>query len=99
MARTGRTARVLAHRLARRCAGIIRQNLTFALGAMAVLVVGGLFFELPLPLAVIGHGDVVKILPKYPEALSLQVRMRAAHGAIDEITLTRLPAIPEGIQP
>jgi hypothetical protein len=50
-------------------------------------------------LAVIGHGDVVKILPKYPEALSLQVRMRAAHGAIDEITLTRLPAIPEGIQP
>ncbi len=45
----------LAHRLARRCAGIIRQNLTFALGAMAVLVVGGLFFELPLPLAVIGH--------------------------------------------
>ena len=45
----------LAHQLARRCAGIIRQNLIFALGAMAVLVVGGLFFELPLPLAVIGH--------------------------------------------
>ena len=47
-------------------------------------------------LAVIGHGDVVKVLPKYPDALSLQVRMRAAHGAIDEITITRLPAIPEG---
>ncbi len=29
-------------------ARIIRQNLVFALGAMAVLVTGGLFFELPL---------------------------------------------------
>jgi hypothetical protein len=47
-------------------------------------------------LAVIAHGDVVKILPKYPDALALQVRMRAAYGAIDEITITRLPAIPEG---
>lgn len=44
-----------AQRLARRTAGIIRQNLTFALGAMVVLVIGGAFFELPLPLAVLGH--------------------------------------------
>lgn len=44
-----------AHRLARRTATIIRQNLVFAMGAMVVLVIGGLFFELPLPLAVIGH--------------------------------------------
>src|SRR5690606_15406831 len=44
-----------AHRLARRTATIIRQNLIFAMGAMAVLVLGGLFFDLPLPLAVIGH--------------------------------------------
>lgn len=44
-----------AHRLARRAAGIIRQNLVFAMGAMAVLVVGALAFELPLPIAVIGH--------------------------------------------
>lgn len=44
-----------AHRLARRTARIIRQNLAFALGAMVVLVIGGLFFDLPLPLAVIGH--------------------------------------------
>lgn len=50
-------------------------------------------------LAEIGHGDVVKILPKYPDALALQVRMRAAHGFIDEITITRLPAIPEGAKP
>ena len=44
-----------AYRLARRTKSIIRQNLYFALGAMAVLVVGALFWELPLPLAVIGH--------------------------------------------
>lgn len=53
-----------AHRLARRTAAIIRQNLTFAMGAMAILVIGGLFFELPLPLAVIGHegGTVLVVL-------------------------------------
>jgi len=44
-----------AHRLARRTARIVRQNLTFAIGAMLALVIGGLFFDLPLPLAVIGH--------------------------------------------
>ena len=44
-----------AHRLARRTARVIRQNLTFALGAMVLLVAGSLFFALPLPLAVIGH--------------------------------------------
>ncbi|WP_127104317.1 heavy metal translocating P-type ATPase [Pararhodobacter zhoushanensis] len=53
-----------AHRLARRTARIVKQNLIFALGAMAVLVTGGLFFELPLPLAVIGHegGTVLVVL-------------------------------------
>jgi P-type E1-E2 ATPase len=53
-----------AHRLAGRTAMIIRQNLTFAIVAMAVLVTGGLFFELPLPLAVIGHegGTVLVVL-------------------------------------
>ena len=44
-----------AHRLARRTLRVIRQNLVFSLGAMALLVIGGLFFELPLPLAVVGH--------------------------------------------
>ena len=44
-----------AHRLARRTMRIIRQNLIFAIGAMVVLVIGGLFFHLPLPLAVVGH--------------------------------------------
>ena len=53
-----------AHRLARRTARIIRQNLTFAMGAMAILVIGGLFFDLSLPLAVIGHegGTVLVVL-------------------------------------
>lgn len=45
----------LARRFARRTARIIRQNLTLAIGAMLVLVVGSLFFSLPLPLAVLGH--------------------------------------------
>jgi P-type E1-E2 ATPase len=53
-----------AQHLAKRTARIIRQNLAFALVAMAVLVTGGLFFELPLPLAVIGHegGTVLVVL-------------------------------------
>jgi Cd2+/Zn2+-exporting ATPase len=44
-----------ARSLSRRTARVIRQNLTLALGAMAVLVTGGLFFDLPLPLTVVGH--------------------------------------------
>ena len=53
-----------AHRLSRRTAAIIRQNLAFAMGAMVILVTGGLFFDLPLPLAVIGHegGTVLVVL-------------------------------------
>lgn len=53
-----------AHDLARQTASIIRQNLIFAIGAMIVLVTGGLFFDLPLPLAVIGHegGTVLVVL-------------------------------------
>jgi len=34
---------------------VVRQNLTFALGAMVVLVLFTLFGELPLPVAVVGH--------------------------------------------
>ncbi|MFC0284289.1 heavy metal translocating P-type ATPase [Camelimonas abortus] len=53
-----------AHRLARRATRIIRQNLVFAIGAMLTLVVGGLLFDLPLPLAVVGHegGTVLVVL-------------------------------------
>ena len=53
-----------AHRLARRTAAIVRQNLFFAIGAMLLLVTGSLFFDLPLPLAVLGHegGTVLVVL-------------------------------------
>ena len=53
-----------AQRLSRRTSRVIRQNLTFAIGAMVVLVIGGLFFDLPLPLVVIGHegGTVLVVL-------------------------------------
>ncbi|WP_170952662.1 cation-translocating P-type ATPase [Rhodobacter sp. JA431] len=53
-----------AHRLAKRTATIIRQNLIFAMGAMVVLVTSGLFFSLPLPIAVVGHegGTVLVVL-------------------------------------
>ena len=53
-----------AHRLSRRTSAVIRQNLTFAIGAMVFLVVGGLFLDLPLPLVVIGHegGTVLVVL-------------------------------------
>jgi hypothetical protein len=46
-------------------------------------------------IAEISHGDVIKVLPKFGDALGLQVRMRANHGQIDEITITRSPALPE----
>jgi heavy metal translocating P-type ATPase len=53
-----------AQRLARRTAAVIRQNLIFAMGAMAVLVVSTFAFDLPLPLAVVGHegGTVLVVL-------------------------------------
>lgn len=47
-------------------------------------------------LAVIDNGDILHILPKFPEALALQVRMRATYGHIDEVAITRLPAVPDG---
>ncbi len=51
-----------AHRLARRTMRIIRQNLAFAIGAMVVLVVSGLFWQLPLPLAVVVHEGVTLLV-------------------------------------
>jgi heavy metal translocating P-type ATPase len=53
-----------AHLLAKRTGRIIRQNLVFAMGAMLVLVTGSLFFDLPLPLAVVGHegGTVLVVM-------------------------------------
>jgi Cd2+/Zn2+-exporting ATPase len=44
-----------ARALSRRATGVIRQNLAISIGAMVILVTSSLFFELPLPLAVLGH--------------------------------------------
>jgi P-type E1-E2 ATPase len=70
-----------AHRLARRTARIIRQNLIFAISAMVVLVISGLFFELPLPLAVIGHeGGTVLVVLNGLRLLSDDIRHRTAQA-------------------
>jgi heavy metal translocating P-type ATPase len=74
-----------AHRLARRTAAVIRQNLTVAIGAMLVLVTSGLFFDLPLPLAVVGHeGGTVLVVLNGLRLLSDRIRRNA-----DEATPTR----------
>ena len=44
-----------AHRLAVRANRVVRQNLGFALGIMALMVLLTLFGNLPLPLGVVGH--------------------------------------------
>ena len=68
-----------AHRLSRRAARIIRQNLAIAIGAMAVLVTGGLFFDLGLPLAVIGHeGGTVLVVLNGLRLLSDPMRLNRA---------------------
>jgi Cd2+/Zn2+-exporting ATPase len=53
-----------AQGLSRRTGRVIKQNLTFSIGAMMLLVCGTLFFDLPLPLAVVGHegGTVLVVL-------------------------------------
>jgi heavy metal translocating P-type ATPase len=75
-----------AHDLARRTARIIRQNLAFALIAMAVLVVGGLFFDLPLPLAVVGHeGGTVLVVLNGLRLLASPTRERGRGGQMEKV--------------
>ncbi|MGQ3671988.1 heavy metal translocating P-type ATPase [Xanthobacter sp. TB0136] len=87
-----------AHRLARRTAAVIRQNLTVAIGAMLVLVTGGLFFDLPLPLAVVGHeGGTVLVVLNGLRLLSDRIRRNAgeagsAHRAATHPSLSALPS-------
>jgi Cd2+/Zn2+-exporting ATPase len=70
-----------AHTLARRTARIIRQNLTFAMGAMLLLVSGALFLELPLPLAVVGHeGGTVLVVLNGLRLLFDPIRAPATHA-------------------
>jgi Cd2+/Zn2+-exporting ATPase len=67
-----------ARALARRTAGVIRQNLTISIGAMAVLVAGSLFFDLPLPLAVLGHeGGTLLVVLNGLRLLADPIRARA----------------------
>jgi Cd2+/Zn2+-exporting ATPase len=81
-----------AHRLARRTARIVRQNLAFAMGAMIVLVAGALLFDLPLPLAVVGHeGGTVLVVLNGLRLLFDPIRadgrssmMQSARSTIDE---------------
>ena len=81
-----------AHRLARRTAAIIRQNLTFAIGAMVVLVIGGLFFDLPLPLAVVGHeGGTVLVVLNGLRLLRAPVRRAEAKATTKIKTAFRAP--------
>ena len=76
-----------AHRLSRRASRIIRQNLTFAIGAMVVLVFGGLFLDLPLPLAVIGHeGGTVLVVLNGLRLLSDPIRRPKASVAGQALT-------------
>lgn len=49
------TRLAVAHSLAKRTNRIIKQNLYFAVGIMALMVVTATFWYLPLPLGVIGH--------------------------------------------
>ncbi|MCO5090687.1 cation-translocating P-type ATPase [Bosea sp. (in: a-proteobacteria)] len=76
-----------AHRLSRRTAAVIRQNLAFAIGAMLILVTGAAFFALPLPLAVIGHegGTVLVVLNG----------LRLLGDPIRDVSRPSLPARPE----
>jgi Zn2+/Cd2+-exporting ATPase len=67
-----------AQRLARRTQSVIRQNLTIAIGAMLVLVTGSLFFELPLPLAVLGHeGGTLLVVLNGLRLLADPIRVRS----------------------
>ncbi len=44
----------------------------------------------------VDQDEIIHVLPKHPDALALQVRMRANFGEIEDITITRIPAVPEG---
>lgn len=87
-----------AHRLARRTATIIRQNLVVAIGAMVVLVTGGLFFNLPLPLAVVGHeGGTVLVVLNGLRLLSDPIRRAtagSAAGQLSTVVQSSAPAKP-----
>ena len=64
---------------------------------MVVLVTGGLFFDLPLPLAVVGHeGGTVLVVLNGLRLLSDPIR-RAATGSVNLPSEGELP--PEPVKP
>lgn len=74
---------VAARALAQRANRIVRQNLTFAVSVMVILVLFTLFGNLPLPLAVVGHegGTLVVVfnglrllLTRHPQRCQEQLR-------------------------
>ena len=69
-------------KLARSANRVIRQNLTFALGIMAVMVVLTLFGDLPLPLAVLGHeGGTILVVMNGLRLLGFSVGTDSRPGA------------------
>jgi heavy metal translocating P-type ATPase len=72
-----------AYELARKANRVIRQNLTFALGIMLLMVVITVFFYLPLPLGVLGHeGGTILVVANGLRLLAYRPRgVRAAAGS------------------
>jgi cation transport ATPase len=84
-----------AYRLARWAAAVIRQNLMFAIGAMIVLVIGGLLFELPLPLAVVGHEDgTVLVVLNGSRLLGSPIRSEGAKAPARPMASVATTSIP-----
>jgi Zn2+/Cd2+-exporting ATPase len=84
----------VAYRLSRRANRVVKQNLTFALGAMVVLVTFTLLADLPLPLAVVGHeGGTLLVVANGLRLLVPERRRAGAESRVGEIrpaTETRL---------
>ncbi|GHE45723.1 heavy metal-(Cd/Co/Hg/Pb/Zn)-translocating P-type ATPase [Camelimonas fluminis] len=77
-----------AHRLSKRTAQIIRQNLIFAIGAMLLLVTGAAFFDLPLPLAVLGHeGGTVLVVLNGLRLLNDPIRNVSGSSSPEDVTI------------
>ena len=68
------------------------------MGAMVLLVTGGLFFDLPLPLAVIGHeGGTVLVVLNGLRLLSDPIRRPA--GPLPLLGVFSGEAMPDSAQP
>lgn len=95
----GKTDEALSRAISRRHFDFFLQNGRLRVHAIgeAGLVVGEARIQRDAFMDV-DDGDVIRILPRYPDALALKVRMRANFGEIESITITRDPAIQESIQ-